>query len=66
MYRSSDIAWDAISSHLLFVLRHPPVPPIRAARSLDEVLVIVPRDLMGAPSDLQATVQRRVLDVLAQ
>ena len=69
VYRPSDIAWDAITSHLLFVLRHPAAPqPIRlqAAHTLDDILAIVPRHLAAAPSDLQATVQRRVLDVLAQ
>ena len=69
VYRPSDVAWDAITSHLLFVLRHPAAPqPIRlqAARTLDDILAIVPRHLAAAPSDLQATVQRRVLDVLAQ
>ena len=67
--RSPDVAWDTITSHLIFVLRHPAAPqPIRlqAARTLDDILVIIPRHLSAAPSDLQAAVQRRVLDVLAQ
>jgi hypothetical protein len=66
VYWRSDIAWDAIASHLLFVLRHPAGPRhirLQAARTLDDIFAIVPRDLMG---DLQATVQRRVLDFLAQ
>ncbi|KAI9452204.1 hypothetical protein F5148DRAFT_1237059 [Russula earlei] len=69
VYRSPDVAWDAITSHLLFVLRNPAVPqPIRlqSARTLDDILSVVPRHLAAAPSDLQASVQRRVLDVLAQ
>jgi len=69
VHRSLDVAWDTITSHLIFVLRHPAAPqPIRlqAARTLDDVLVIIPRHLSAAPSDLQAAVQRRVLDVLAQ
>ncbi len=69
VYRPSDVAWDAITSHLLFVLRHPAAPPpirLQAARTLDDILAIVPRHLATAPSELQATVQRRVLDVLAQ
>ena len=65
-----DVAWDTITSHLIFVFRHPTAPqPIRlqAARTLDDILVIIPRHLYAAPSDLQAAVQRRVLDhVLAQ
>lgn len=69
VHRSPDVAWDTITSHLIFVLRHPAAPqPIRlqAARTLDDILVIIPRHLTAAPSDLQAAVQRRVLDVLAQ
>ena len=69
VYRPSDVAWDAITSHLLFVLRHPAAPPsirLQAARTLDNILAIVPRHLAAASSDLQATVQRHALDVLAQ
>ena len=69
VYRPPDVAWDSITSHLLFILRNPVAPqPIRlqAARTLDDVLSIVPRHVASAPSDLQAAVQRRVLDVLAQ
>lgn len=69
MYRSPDVAWDSITSHLLFILRHPVAPqPIRlqAARTLDDILAIVPRHLSAAPSDVQAAVQRRMLDVLSQ
>jgi C-terminal region of Mon2 protein len=69
VYRSPDVAWDAITSHLLFILRHPVAPqPIRlqAARTLDDILAIVPRHLSSAPSDVQAAVQRRMLDVLSQ
>jgi hypothetical protein len=60
---------DVITSYLLFILRHPAVPariPVQAARTLDKIVEFVPRDLMAASSELQATVQRRVLDVLAQ
>jgi hypothetical protein len=69
VYRPFDIAWDAVCSHLLFILDHPAMPPpirLQAARTLDDILVIVAWDLMAAPGDLQATVQHRVLDVLAQ
>lgn len=68
IYRSPDIAWDTITSHLLSIIRHPSAPqPIRlqAARTLDEILIVVPRNLTSA-GDLQAPVQRRMLDVLAQ
>jgi hypothetical protein len=67
LYRPSDVVRDAITSHL-FVLRHPAAPPpirLQAARTLNDILATVPRYLMAAPSYLQATVQRRVLDVLA-
>ena len=43
----------------------PPLRPlpirIQAARTLDDIFAIVPRHLMAAPIDLQATVRRRVL-----
>jgi hypothetical protein len=44
---------------------HPPTSGPHSTR-LDDILTIVPRHLMAAPSYLQATVQRRVLDVLVQ
>ena len=69
VYRPPEVAWNAITSHFLFILRNPVAPqPIRlqAARTLDDVLTIVPRHIATVPSDLQAAVQRRVLDVLAQ
>ncbi|KAI0281735.1 hypothetical protein BC826DRAFT_1190901 [Russula brevipes] len=69
VYRPSDIAWDTLTSHLLFVFCHPAAPqPIRvqAARTIDDTLVIVPRHLAAPPSDLQAAVWRRMLDVLAR
>ena len=47
----------------------PAVPariPVQAARTLDNILEFVLRDLMAAPSELQATVQCCVLDVMAQ
>ncbi|KAI0276218.1 hypothetical protein BGY98DRAFT_935195 [Russula aff. rugulosa BPL654] len=50
-----DSAFHDFVTHIL-ELGDAPLP-IRAAHSPDEVLVIVPRDLMEAPSDLQATVQ---------
>jgi hypothetical protein len=68
IYRSPEIAWNTTTSHLLSIIRLATAPqPIRvqAARILDEILVIVPRNL-STTGDLQAKVQRRVLDVLAQ
>ncbi|KAI0268499.1 hypothetical protein BGY98DRAFT_1019113, partial [Russula aff. rugulosa BPL654] len=38
---------------------------VQTTRTLDDILEF-PRDLMAAPNVLQAAVQRRVLDVLAQ
>ncbi|KAF8968453.1 hypothetical protein BDZ97DRAFT_1902846 [Flammula alnicola] len=68
IYRSPDIAWNTTTSHLLMVIRLPFAPQairIQAAQVLDEILLIVPRNLTSA-GELQAEVQRRVLDVLAQ
>jgi hypothetical protein len=58
-----------ITSHLPFILCHPAAPPpirLQVALALGDILTIVTRHLATAPSDLQATVQRRVLAVLAQ
>ncbi|KAK2460493.1 hypothetical protein APHAL10511_007499 [Amanita phalloides] len=68
IYRSPDIAWYTTTTHLLSVIRLSSAPQairVQAARVLDEILLIVPRNLTTA-GDLQAQVQRRVLDVLAQ
>ncbi|CAK5277941.1 unnamed protein product [Mycena citricolor] len=68
IYRSPDVAWDTTTRHLLATLRLPHAPqPIRvqAARVLDDILVVVPRNITNA-GDLQAQVQRRTLDVLRQ
>ncbi|KAI0281880.1 hypothetical protein BC826DRAFT_1067568 [Russula brevipes] len=69
VYHPSDVVWDAINSHLLFVLRHPAAPQpvsVQAACILDDILVSVPHHLATTPSNLQAAVQRRVLKVLPQ
>jgi len=70
-HRSLDVAWDTITSHLTFVLRHPAAQqPIRlqAARALDgiQVFIIIPRHLTASTSDFQAAVQRHVLNVFAK
>ncbi|KAF8639344.1 hypothetical protein AX17_001563 [Amanita inopinata Kibby_2008] len=68
IYRSPDIAWYTTTTHLLSVVRLPSAPQairVQAARVLDEILLVVPRNLTTA-RELQAQVQRRVLDVLAQ
>jgi hypothetical protein len=68
IYRSPDIAWDTITSHLLFVIRNQGSPQIirtQAATTLDEILVAAPRNL-GAAHDIRAAVQRRVFDALSQ
>lgn len=62
------MAWDIITSHLLSVVKHTPAPQtirLQASRILDDILIIVPRNL-STTGDLQPKVQRRVLDVLAQ
>ncbi|OBZ73105.1 Protein MON2 [Grifola frondosa] len=68
IYRSPDIAWDPITSHLLSVICHPAAPAtirIQACPCLDDILSVVPRNI-STTGDLQPKVQRRVLDVLAQ
>ncbi|TCD65014.1 hypothetical protein EIP91_003335 [Steccherinum ochraceum] len=68
IYRDPEVAWDPISTHLLSVLKHPAAPAsirIQAARVLDDVLTVVPRNI-STTGDLQPKVQRRVLDVLSQ
>jgi hypothetical protein len=56
--RSLPTLRDALQSRTPFIRR----PALRYPVSLEDF----PRDLMAFPSDLQATVQRRVLDFLAQ
>jgi len=68
IYRSPEIAWNTTTSHLLTVIRLQYAPQsirLQAARVLDEILLIVPRNLSSG-GELQAQVQRRVLEVLAQ
>ncbi|KAJ2924060.1 hypothetical protein H1R20_g13035, partial [Candolleomyces eurysporus] len=68
IYRSPDIAWNSITKHLLLIIRLPYAPQsirVQAAKVLDDVLVVVPRNLTNA-NELQAQVQRRVLEVLSQ
>ncbi|KAF7333497.1 Protein MON2 [Mycena venus] len=68
IYRSPDVAWDTTTNHLLSIICLPYAPQsirVQAARVLDEILVIVPRNI-STTGDLQAQVQKRVLDVLAQ
>jgi len=51
------------------ILRHPAAPqPVRlqAARTLDDILAIIPRHLTTTPSDLEPALQPRVLGVPAQ
>ncbi|PPR04311.1 hypothetical protein CVT24_013384 [Panaeolus cyanescens] len=68
IYRSPDIAWNTTTSHLLMVIHLPYAPQsirIQAAKVLDDILLVVPRNL-SSTGELQAQVQRRVLDVLSQ
>ena len=68
IYRAPEIAWNTTTGHLLSIISLPSAPQairVQAARVLDEILVIVPRNLSGS-GDLQATSQRRVLDVLSK
>ncbi|KAL5521903.1 MON2 [Sanghuangporus sanghuang] len=66
--RSPDIAWTVVMNHLVAVLRNRVAPhPIRlqAARTLDDVLLIVPRNI-GSSEERKKSVQRLMLEVLAE
>ncbi|KIK34917.1 hypothetical protein CY34DRAFT_812567 [Suillus luteus UH-Slu-Lm8-n1] len=66
IYRAPEVAWNTTTSHLLWVMSLSSAPQsirVQAARVLDEILTVVPRNL-SSTGDLQAIVQRRVLDVL--
>ena len=68
IYRSPDVAWNTVTSHLLSIIRLSIAPQsirIQAARILDEVLVVVPRNL-SSMGETKAEVQQRVLQVLSQ
>lgn len=69
MYWPSDVAWDTITAHLLFVFHRPTAPPsirLQAALALDDILAIAQCYLAAGPGDHQAIVQCRMLDGLAQ
>ncbi|KAG2037155.1 hypothetical protein BDR03DRAFT_1092081 [Suillus americanus] len=66
VYRAPEVAWNTTTNHLLWVMGLSSAPQsirVQAARVLDEILTVVPRNL-SSTGDLQAKVQRRVLDVL--
>ncbi|KIK97811.1 hypothetical protein PAXRUDRAFT_824529 [Paxillus rubicundulus Ve08.2h10] len=68
IYRAPEVAWNTTTSHLLSIISLPYAPQairVQAARILDEILVVVPRNL-SSTGELQAIVQRRVLDVLTK
>ncbi|KAK7679003.1 hypothetical protein QCA50_017947 [Cerrena zonata] len=48
IYRDPDIAWDVITAHLLSVIKYFAAPSairVQAARVLDDILIVVPRNL---------------------
>ncbi|KAG9095186.1 hypothetical protein FS749_010913 [Ceratobasidium sp. UAMH 11750] len=66
-YRDPEVAWNAITNHLLSVLGKAAAPPgirMQAAEVLDEILTVIPRNL-SSTGELQPQVQRRVLDALS-
>ncbi|KAJ8092074.1 Endocytosis and vacuole integrity protein [Marasmius tenuissimus] len=68
IYRAPEIAWNTTTGHLLSMINLTKAPqPIRvqAAEVLDEILVVVPRNLSNT-GERQAEVQKLVLDVLAK
>ncbi|KAH7907589.1 hypothetical protein BJ138DRAFT_1137471 [Hygrophoropsis aurantiaca] len=68
IYRDPEVAWNTTTNHLLSIISLPSAPqPIRvqAARILDEILVVVPRNI-SSTGELQSKVQRRVLGALSK
>lgn len=66
--RPPEVAWTVVTSHLIAVLRNKVAPhPIRlqASRTLDDILLIVPRSI-GSSEERKISVQRLMLDVLAE
>ncbi|KAG1868360.1 hypothetical protein DFJ58DRAFT_698074 [Suillus subalutaceus] len=66
IYRAPEVAWNTTTNHLLWIMGLSSAPQsirVQAARVLDEILTVVPRNL-SSTGDLQAKVQGRVLDVL--
>ncbi|KAF8666808.1 C-terminal region of Mon2 protein [Rhizoctonia solani] len=66
-YRDPEVAWNAITKHLLSIVAKGAAPPsirMQAAEVLDEILTIVPRNL-STTGELQPQVQNRVLDALS-
>ncbi|PVG01204.1 hypothetical protein CPB86DRAFT_805390 [Serendipita vermifera] len=66
--KDPDIAWNPITSHLMTVLQHPLAPStlrLQAAQKLDDVLLVIPRNLAPLDKQLIAEVQTRTLNVLA-
>ncbi|KAF8754296.1 C-terminal region of Mon2 protein [Rhizoctonia solani] len=66
-YRNPEVAWNAITKHLLSIVAKGAAPPsirMQAAEVLDEILTIVPRNL-STTGELQPQVQNRVLDALS-
>lgn len=67
-HRSPDIAWTIVTNHLITVLKNNAAPHsirLQAARTLDDILLIVPRNI-GSSEERRKGVQRLMLDVLAQ
>ncbi|THH10921.1 hypothetical protein EW145_g989 [Phellinidium pouzarii] len=66
--RSPDVAWSVVTSHLIYVLRNKTAPHalrLQAARTLDDILLIVPRSI-GSSEERRRIVQRLLLDVLSE
>lgn len=68
VYRSPDVAWNTITGHLLSTLRTANAPAgirTQAAKVLDDILIIAPRNISSTGAEMQSQVQQRVLDVLS-
>ncbi|KAG8975493.1 hypothetical protein FRC05_005562 [Tulasnella sp. 425] len=68
IYRSPEVAWTTVTTHLLDTLQDLDAPPpirLQAAEVLDEILVVVPRNISSVGNS-QGDIQGRVIEVLSQ
>ncbi|KAG8951066.1 hypothetical protein FRC00_007450, partial [Tulasnella sp. 408] len=68
IYRNPEVAWTTVTTHLLDTLQDAEAPPpirLQAAEVLDEILVVVPRNISSVGNS-QGDIQGRVIDVLSQ
>lgn len=67
-YRESNVGWDLVTSHLLFVQQYHLAPPairIQAAEVLDSLLLVSPKNLTTGDDESNRRIQTQVLVALA-